>query len=371
MTTFRRGYQAAVSEAKEASPFFEFSLLPDAQKEDLCRALLAEFGVSRITKNHKQELIHSCCLPNGMHKNGDRNPSAGLNFHRLTYKCLGCGSGGGLLWFIATCRGDDDTAQARAWLAEQSGLGQTVIDLDSILSMLDRMYAPESSGRAPIPRYDPAILTPWTWPVHHPYLTTGAPEFGVTGRNIPESTLDHFRVGYAEKYIMGRHLPTQERIVIPHFWDGRLVGWQARRLNERDEPKYKNSLDFPKDQTIFNYQKGIRAIVVEAPMSTMRHYHHLPEMQATFSASLTEFQLRLLQRMKELVLWFDNDPAGWKATRYVGEKLSPYLPVWVVDSPYAADPADFPDDLADDLSSRPIPYVLWEPPTELVSWEHG
>jgi DNA primase len=352
--------------------FFEASMLPDETKEQLCRELLAEFGVAHVNRTHKGELIHSCSLPFGRHKNGDRSPSASLNYKKLTYKCLGCGSGGGLLWYIASCRGEDG-AQARTWLEAQAGLGQTVMELATLLKMLDAMYAQGGEQKPVIPRYADSMLDPWTWPVHHPYLTDGDPESGLKGRGIPEATLEHFRVGYAPEYFMGRDaVPSHtERLVFPHFWNGDLVGWQARRLNPADEPKYKNSPDFPKDQTIFNYENGdrTRAILVEAPVSVLRHFHHQPTLQATFGASTTDEQIRLLQRYDDVVLWFDNDDAGWKATRQVGESLARYNTVWVVDSPYSADPADIDDDEeVARLVSDAIPYVIWNPPKKLIPW---
>lgn len=353
--------------------FFEASMLPDETKEQLCRALLAEFGVTAVNANHKGELIHSCCLPFGSHKNGDRSPSASLNYRKLTYNCLGCGAHGGFLWFIATCRGEDG-GQAREWLEKEAGLGQTVMELATLLQMLDAMYEPTRDERAPIPRFDASLLNRWTWEMHHPYLTDGLPECGIKGRGIPEETLTHFRVGYAPEYFMGPDAVPKhtERLIFPQFWKGELVGWQARRIDPRDEPKYKNSGDFPKDRTIYNYDNGNRrrAIVVESPASVLRHFHHQPTLQATFGAKVTDEQVALLHRYTDVVLWFDNDDAGWKATHRTAELLAPYNTVWVVDSPYAADAADIDsEEEVTRLLDEAIPYGIWNPPTTLIKWK--
>ena len=92
-------------------------------------------------------------------------------------------------------------------------------------------------------------------------------------------------------------------------------------------------------------------------------------MSGTFGAKVSETQLRILQRYPDITLWFDNDDAGWKATRTVGEANSRYQRVWVVDSPYAADPADLPDDVVDSLYEGAIPYAIWNPPDQLIPWE--
>lgn len=336
-------------------------MLDDGTKEQLCRDLLAEFGVTHVKATAKGELIHSCPLPFGQHRNGDRNPSASLNFRKLTFNCLGCGSSGGLLWFIAALKGET-TEGARDWLNAQTGLGQTVMDLDVLLKILDKMYAGYQDDRPPIPRYSPQVLKPWTWNLFHPYMTDPPPD----GRGIPESTLEHFRIGYAEEYFDGT-----ERIIFPLFWQGELVGWQARRMDGRGHDKYRNSPDFPRERAIYNYDNGNRneAIVVESPASVLSKFHCLPAMQATFGAKVTDDQIRLLHRYPIVTLWFDNDEAGWNATRRVSEELARHTIVNVVDSPYAADPAEVDDETAARLVRDAVPSVLWSPPTTLIPLE--
>lgn len=344
--------------------FFEATLLDDNAKEDLCRALLAEFGVTHIRKTPKGELIHSCCLPLGAHKNGDRNPSASLNYKKLTYRCLGCGSKGGLIWFIATCRGEE-SEQAWDWLQSETGLGKTVMELPTLLRMIEQMYTPDKLQLPPIPVYAEQVLNPWTWPTFHPYLTDGMPEFGFAGRHIPEDTLRKFRIGYAPDY----YVDHSERVIIPVWWNGDLVGWQARYIvADGHSDKYRNSPDFPKDQVIYNHHGGSTAIVVESGLSLLRHWHHQPDLLCTFGANISEIQLRLLQRYEHVVLWLDNDEAGWKGTRQAGDALDHYTQVWTVPYDYAADPADFPDELVDELLESRQPYSLWAPPTELRPW---
>ena len=90
-------------------------------------------------------------------------------------------------------------------------------------------------------------------------------------------------------------------------------------------------------------------------------------MQATFGANVTDDQIRLLQRYSSVLLWFDNDEAGWKATSRVGEELARYNTVWAVDSPYAEDPADLDDDTVDRLIAEAIPFAIWKRPERLSS----
>lgn len=354
--------------------------LPLSERETLCRSLLAEFGVTSV-RARDTELNHRCILPFGLHRNGDSSASASLNYDSLTFNCFVCGSGG-LFWFIGVCRGSS-TTEVRRWLADQTGTGADGFDLSMLLAQFDAIYNAERERPAPMPRMSPRALAPWNF--IHPWLTTGAPDLGVPGRGIPEANLVSMQVGYAERYPLDETGRTSERIVIPHYWRGALVGWQTRRLDKRDgTPKYLNSPDFPKDQTIYNYDPARRrAVVVESPMSVLRHLHHLP-VEGTFGASITPRQARLLAQHPEVVLWMDNDEAGWKAVagrdefwpsgrlkeHHPGliEQLSPFCDVYVVDSEWYADPADMDDELADALVGGAVPGSLWSPPAALRCW---
>ena len=74
-------------------------------------------------------------------------------------------------------------------------------------------------------------------------------------------------------------------------------------------------------------------------MSVISKSHLYPNMCATFGASVTERQKLILANHPKIILWFDNDQAGWTATEEVGSFLSQYCDVFVVDNPYTGDPA--------------------------------
>lgn len=354
---------------RRGSGAFGPALMPDDEKRNLARALLAEFGVTTV-QERGHELIHSCCLPLGGHRNGDRNPSASLNWDKLTYNCLGCGASGGLLWFIALCRGETSD-QARLWVEKQSGLTDDEEGLGALLRFIEAAYNHESTSYyAPIPRMDASVLKPWE--AIHPWVTDPISE---GGRGISRETAERFHVGYGFLRAMvgeGTFIDS-ERIVLPHFWKGDLVGWQSRRLNKTDgTPKYLSSPDFPKDTTIFNYDAKRHAVVVESQMSALSKYDLCPEMEATFGAKVTDRQIRLLSAHPQVTLWFDNDEAGWNATHRVAEALQPYCPVYVVPSTLAADPGDIADpELFASLLDARVPYQLWEQPRELEEVSHA
>ncbi len=359
---------------------FEAALLPDPSKRAMCQELLEEFGATIQRINDKTgEMIHGCLVSPELHRDQDRNPTASLNYQKLTYNCLGCGSSGGLLWFIATCRGETST-DARRWLEQTAGLGGHVLELDAMLKFLDAIYARPIT--LPIPTYSEKILKAWGFV--HPYL--------IEARGISPEVYKEFRLGWDEK---------ADRIVLPHFWQGKLVGWQTRKMpfdwrstplvetspevhsGRANSPKYHSSPDFPKDSTIFNYHPGKHAVVVESMMSVLRHEGSF-HWEATFGAQVTDLQIRRLVKHGHVILWMDNDKAGWGAVRGrpavkptkekpqgqeaitgMAETLARYVPVSVVDSPWQQDAGDLPTDVAVDLVDAAVPWGVWKPPKEL------
>lgn len=336
--------------------------LPPQARQQLCLDILGEIGARNVSVNG-DEIVHSCTLPFGRHPNGDRNPSASINWEKMVYSCWVCG-GGGFLWWLATVKGFAHAGAAKQWVADKTGLSSG--DPDTLMAFLDALDAPKQIERRVIPRYDAKVLEPWR--MIHPYLT----EF----RGIRRENIIDLNVGYGTLSIpMGDgKFQKSERIIVPHFWRGDLVGWQSRRLADDGTPKYQSTPEFPKDITLYNFDAHAPCtVVVESPMSVIAR-HHQAHVEATFGAMLTFRQMDLIaQHRSKIILFFDNDPAGWKATDDAGQYLLPYSPdVWAVQNPYAADPADLDDDtFAQAITEWAIPYVLWRAPNPatLKPWE--
>lgn len=342
---------------------FEPSFLPLTVKEQLCRTLLEEFGVVSIRHRPSQaELTHPCLVSPEMHSDQGRNPTASLNYEKLTYKCLGCQAKGGLLWLITKVRGCT-WDEARTWLSEEVGTGTTVMPLQQLLAYYDALYADARRRPPPIPVFHPSVLDPWNRV--HSWLEEE--------RGIPLENSLALRLGWDA---------TDDSIVIPHIWRGELVGWQKRALSGRG-PKYISTPDMPKDQTLYNYDaKRTTAIIVESPMSVARHYHALP-MEATFGANVTDRQIKLITAHYErVILWMDNDEAGWRAIEGTEnapgmiDRIMPHCSVWVVDTPLAGDPADVTTPVALALVDAAVPAVAWRRPRTLycprcLSEPHG
>ena len=340
---------------------FSASMLTIDAKRQLCADVLEAMGIMDV-QVRGFEMIHSCRLPLGGHSNGDRNPSAHLNFEKLTFNCWGCG-GGGLLWFIATMLHLTDS-QARDWLEHRTGAtGQ--LTKDDILTFLDSLVFEQHHEERTLPHYDDRILDGWSF--IHPYLTHI--------RHLPLDNLVTSKVGYGVFDIPmgGGNFVKSERITIPHFWRGQLVGWQSRRLFDDATPKYHASSGFPKDLTLYNNDpKSDRVVIVEAPISVVAHRDAV-HMEATFGAMLTDLQHDLVaQHPGDIILWMDNDGAGWLATKKLCEFVSQRTSrLFVIDNPYAADPADLDrDTFLRLLSTSCVHWTMWQPPKALLEWRY-
>jgi hypothetical protein len=317
--------------------------MSDSEKHDMVLEALEELGAQNIQEDG-DEIKHSCILPWGLHAHGDRSGSASVNWRKLAFNCFVCG-GGSFFFFLAECKGESETA-IRHW-AEGKIDTSTEEGYLSLLSYIDECFHPKAEHDAPIPHFNPAVLDPWM--KVHPYLTEI--------RHIPRENIVRHKIGYNADI---------DRIIIPVFWKGDLVGWQKRRLVNDGSPKYQNTPDFPRAKVLYNWDGPVGLpVIVESPMSVVSK-SHLEGFQfiATFGKQVTDVQLRLLSQLNDVVLWFDNDAAGWSATSQVGEYLIRYTDVFVVDSPWNADAGDLDDDTALGLlEHHMIPFSLWTPPT--------
>ncbi|MGW7100359.1 hypothetical protein [Streptomyces sp. NPDC054838] len=341
----------------------ELTALPEGHKDQLAADVLDSLGIT-VKRRQGDELIHACPI-SSYHSDQERNPTAALNSSNLLWHCLGCGSGGTVLWLIATLR-NTTTEQARDWLNGEAGLTRAM-ELPDLLALFDSLYTEQR--RAPLPVYSERMLDRWK--------ETGIPDYITGERGIPEATAAAMGLCTDPDGFLDRK-PTGPRAVIPHRWKGQLVGWQSRRLPAADPtaPKYLSTPGFPREETVFDHDPSRpRIVVVESPMSGLRHRHHQP-VEATFGAAVTNVQVDHLARGRDEIIWWpDNDQAGWKMAEgrehngrhYPGapERASRFCKNLIVESPFAADPAELPDEIVDLLIADAVPWQIWQRPPVL------
>ncbi|MFE0490177.1 hypothetical protein [Streptomyces griseoaurantiacus] len=345
----------------------QLAALPDEHKAQIAKDVLDALDI-QVKRQIRDELIIPCPV-GAFHNDQERNPTAALSASKLLFNCLGCDSSGTILWLIATVRGDITIDEAREWLLGEAGLTRAV-GLPDMLSFFDALYTPKS--RPPMPVYSDRMLERWQ----------GIDGYILDDRQIPITTAVRMRICTDPDGFIGPpedRVRTGPRAVIPHYWKGQLVGWQSRRLPCADPtaPKYLSTPAFPRDETIFDYDPyREEVVVVESPMSQLRHQHH-SDVEGTFGAVVTDEQIKHLVNGRRKIIWFmDNDPAGWRAVAgrtfngrfFPGapERASRWCQNWVVQHPFAADPADMSDELYDLLvTEHAVPWQVWEQPKVL------
>lgn len=124
------------------------------------------------------------------------------------------------------------------------------------------------------------------------------------------------------------------RIMFP-LWDlfGRIVGYSGRIYNGEDTSKYINTKEteiFKKGELLYNYHRAKDAarqsqtiIIMEGFMAVIRaHISGIDNVVATMGTAVTKEQVALIKRLaKNVILCFDGDSAGAKATYACGNEL--------------------------------------------------
>lgn len=300
----------------------------------------AENDYDEVTDRGETEVIHSCLLDriDRHHNNGDQNPSAACNLDRKLYICYSYW-GGDLFHLIQKLENKSSFADIVPILAPFLGDATAEPDAfrEEMEARLAAFLATPGAYTADLPAYSDRVLAPWAFV--HPYLHE---------RGIDTDTASALQIGWRED---------DNRIVIPHFWDGKLVGWQARAVPDRPgqwpgtanpEPKYKSTAGFPKANTLYyNHAKprptGGSVIVVESPFSVLKAtaVGLTTPVLATFGAKVSASQIAMLADFDEVTVWADDDAAGTLMARKLAKALYRQTRVWVVDPDPGKDMADY------------------------------
>ena len=285
------------------------------------RAVLEHYGVDNDRDESgadgTTEVIHSCLIDRvePHHAHGDANPSAAANLEKKLYICYGHWSGD-LIQLIMKMEGKTTVESITGVLAQF--LGEAVTDREDFPGELDALLAPAAPARREITAYSDRILDSWN--TLHPYLAE---------RGIDDATATRLRLGWDAE---------ENRITIPHFWRGELVGWQKRAVPDRPGcwpgtaqpvPKYRSSPGFPKSSTLYGFDRvtaGHRIVVVESPFSVIKaEALGVSGVVATFGAAVSTRQIGLLSDVDHVVVWMDPDTAGRAAERRVVRALEPLV----------------------------------------------
>lgn len=309
-------------------------------------------------------IIHSCLLDrvDPHHNNGDSNPSASANVEKKVYNCYTYG-GGDIFWLIAQMEGKEEFYEIVPMLGQFLTGG--VETADDFLEELEKYFRSERPA-ATATKYHERVLKQWAW--YHPYLRD---------RGVTKEAAELLQIGYDEELV---------RITIPHWVDGKLLGWQKRSLSDprwpvtppepvRDEkgvivryvdppPKYKNSTDFPKNSTLYNRDR-VRTrrerdvVVVESPMSVaIAETYGRTNVLCTFGAKVGDKQIELLREFDSVTVFFDHDDAGRRGAYRLLDGLYRHTATFHIPPEQGKDMADYSMSDLDRIMKSPEPGVL-------------
>lgn len=294
-------------------------------------AMLEDLGVDFAYRLSQNQLMCHCPNLEGNHRNNDANPSFGFKEDSLLFNCFMCG-GGNVIELVQMMRPGLTQEQAVQYLEQFADFNISQEDFQNKIQMI---LHPEEEKKDIMPEYPEDSL--FQYKKIHPYLLD---------RGITREAIIEMQVGYDEEH---------DCIVFPHFFMGKLVGMQKRHITQNDSgeyvcarctangkkkvPKYVNTPNFPKVNTLFGYdfmkkhvvKDGVSSvIVVESPMSVLKlkslGFHRAV---ATFGQFSKE-QAMLLIAMERVYYWPDNDAAGWKNAHTIMDVLKRYTDLRIV-----------------------------------------
>lgn len=145
------------------------------------------------------------------------------------------------------------------------------------------------------------------------------------------------------------------RIIIPVIMRNKLMGWQARSINDYEFPKYFTMPGMKIKSCLYNYDNAAKndgVIICEGVTDVWRVGDRAI---ATFGKSVSEYQLKMLIRWKYAIIFWDSDAE--EECRNLSKKLSRYIPTYILTCSGYKDPGSMPTDLVNRLTSDAILFM--------------
>ncbi len=310
------------------------------------RDVLEHYGLR--LKEKGKELIGNCPF------HEETKASFHVNIEKGVFHCFGCHEKGNVLDFVAKKEGikireaaillsgwsgtsADDQNENRKPAGETKAKSKSEPDSeeegDISFDNPDAVGSEEDQEVKKKSRINSPLSFTLTVNADHPYLTEE--------RGLSKETIAHFGLGYCNYGIMSG------RIAIPiHNENGELIAYAGRWVgagesHATNESKYRLPQNFLKSLVLFNLHRipdeVDTVIIVEGFFSVFwLHQCGFDNVVCLMGTSLSERQRELLcSRFKRVMMFFDGDDAGRRASSGVTNELAKYL--WVRVIPYLAD----------------------------------
>lgn len=278
----------------------------------------------------------------------DHSPSMSVSREKQIYTCFSCGASGNVITFLMNYE-NISFVEALKKLADKAGINVSIgnkkqkinknKELYDIYEMSQKIYQNNLNSEAGIKAKE--------YLKNRDITNEIIKEFGI-GLSIKDSKLITnmlLKKGFKDKELInsglvgnnekGLHDIYYNRIMFPLYdLSGNIVGYSGRIYDSIDTAKYVNTKEtaiFKKGELLYNYhrakeeaRKTGKIIVMEGFMDVIAAYKvGIKNVVATMGTAVTENQANLIKRMaKEVILCFDGDQAGAKATFSCSEELA-------------------------------------------------
>ncbi|MEE0943944.1 MAG: DNA primase [Clostridia bacterium] len=273
----------------------------------------------------------------------EKSPSFHVNRDKQVFHCFGCGAGGGLMQFVMRVEGLD-FVEALKLLADRAGIilpeDGDVTDNDAKYRQKQRIY--EINKLSARFFYDTLTKAPegkvgLEYLYNRKILPQTITKYGLGyAPDKYDALLGYLRSkGFSEKELLDAQVIGQKNGKIFDFFRGRVIfpiidlrgnviGFGGRVLTDA-KPKYLNTTASPvfdKGRSLFSLNLAKKAnenrlILCEGYMDVISVYQAgITNVVATLGTALTENQAKLLMKYcREILICYDSDEAGQKATR--------------------------------------------------------
>lgn len=276
----------------------------------------------------------------------DTNPSMSVSPSKQMYKCFSCGASGTVIQFVR----DYENISFNEAVKKIAEMGDIKIDVKTEYKVKENK------------EYHAIYDLSLKYYTNNINSKSGkeAKEY-LNNRGLDENIIKEFQIGLAldkrnglssllikkfkEEEILKTALAGKndygfydfftERIMFPLYdLNGNPIAYSGRIYNKEDSAKYFNTREtevFKKGKLLYNYhrakniaRKKNQIIIMEGFMDVIRAYSiGVKNVIAMMGTAVTSYQAALIKRMaKEIILCFDGDAAGAKATKSCIEELS-------------------------------------------------
>jgi len=277
----------------------------------------------------------------------DHSPSMSVSREKQIYRCFSCGASGNVITFLMNYE-NINFVEALKKLADKAGINISLGNVKQKTNKNKELYdIYETSQKIYQNNLNSELGIKAKEYLKNREITNEIiKEFGI-GLAIKDSKLITnmlLKKGYKEKDLInsglvgdnekGLHDIYYNRIMFPLYdLNGNIVGYSGRIYDSLDTAKYVNTKETPifkKGELLYNYhrakeeaRKTGKIIVMEGFMDVIAAYKvGIKNVVATMGTAVTENQANLIKRMaKEVILCFDGDGAGAKATFSCSEEL--------------------------------------------------